>query len=443
MDPAMDAAHRGTAAPAPGSQETESLPAAVAQRDAAEGAPARDDTTVVRGGGNHIVVRGETLWSIAERTYGHGRYWLQIRNANHARVFGGSHLIHPGVELVLPVIEVSALETMRNFARNPEALRDVAVSIPEADHGAFLAGLSADEQEANARMLQLVELMRSTGMTLEEMQAEQRRFIEGEAARLGLSAGEYVRQQIASRGYGGGTATWWPSLTRTEQNAWTARFRAVVARLRSEAPADVQRIIRMAESHGGGFRWDPEQTEILGAFAYTRDDWSLHCGQRFVEAAEADLARVYPNVLHEMGGHNVYGEALGFPIMEGAVAGLPAAEQTIAHAGGNSMYSAYSYMESEVFAELYEWSYDNPENATDHPFAVDPNGRDTTTRPDGTRQPPDIPRQLQRIREAFAPRIAEGLVRGLWRRVAMDATIRPRAKELFRRAVTDVFGITL
>lgn len=441
MDTAMDAAHRGVTALPHGGHEAGASPDAAVQRHAVAEAPSRDETTVTRGGGSHIVTRGDTLWSISEHTYGYGRYWSQIRNANRDRVFGGSHLVHPGVELVLPVIEVPTLETMQNFARNPAALRDVSVSIPEADYGTFLAGLSADEQEASARLLQLVELMRSTGMTLEEMQVEQRRFIEGEAARLGLSAGEYVRQQIASRGYGGGTATWWPSLTRTEQNAWTARFRAVVARLRREAPEDVQRIIRLAESHGGGFRWDPEQTEILGAFAYTHDDWSLHCGQRFVEAAEADLARVYPNVLHEMGGHNVYGDALGYPIMEGAVAGLPAAEQTTAYAGGNSMYSAYGYMETEIFAELYEWSYDNPENATDHPFAVEPNGRDTTTRSDGTRQPPDVPRQLQRIKQAFAPRIAEGLVRSLWRRVEMDATIRPRAKELFRQAVTDVFGI--
>jgi hypothetical protein len=62
--------------------------------------------TARRGGQNHIVVRGDTLWRIAERTYGHGRYWTEIRDANPERVFRGGDLILVGAELILPMVEV-------------------------------------------------------------------------------------------------------------------------------------------------------------------------------------------------------------------------------------------------------------------------------------------------------------------------------------------------
>lgn len=396
-----------------------------------------DGETVPRGGGTYTVRRGDTLWAIAALTYGHGRYWTHIRNANSGRVFRGGHLIYPGARLTLPRIQIPTLVAMRGARGDHGALRDLAVGMSDADYGAFLAGLSADERAADAQLLGLVELMRSTRRTPEELSDEQRRFLEAEAARQGTTAGELVRRRVHTDGYGGGTSDDWDRLSRAEQRDWRRRFDAIVRRLHIEPPADVRRIIRTAEQHGGGFRWDPARAEELGAFAYTSGDWSLHCGVRFVEAAEGDLASVYANLAHEMGGHNVYGDTMGNPIIDGAIGGMSAADQATARSDRNHVDSAYGYMETEIFAELYEASYDRPDNPTDRPF-----DSTTRTRPDGTisTRPPDVRHQLQRIREAFAPDVAEGIVRSLALRVQLDSFIHADVKERFREQVIAVFG---
>jgi hypothetical protein len=59
-----------------------------------------------RGGEPYEVVRGDTLWAIAERTYGEGRYWRDIYQANRDRVREGGNLIFPGTVLDLPAINI-------------------------------------------------------------------------------------------------------------------------------------------------------------------------------------------------------------------------------------------------------------------------------------------------------------------------------------------------
>ncbi|WP_428264504.1 LysM peptidoglycan-binding domain-containing protein [Haliangium sp.] len=420
-DPWMDTAHRGTQPPGLGTAPVQAKRAAgtgpVVQREG--------EGTVSRGGGEHVVVRGDTLWDIAQATYGHGRYWTRIRDANRGRVFRGGHLIHPGVTLTLPAIEVPILDTMRRNEDDPEALRDFAGSISDADYQAFLGALDAEEREANAQFLQLVEMMRSSGMTMQELADEQRTFLEGEAARRGESIGTYIHGQIATHGYGGGSATWWPSLTPDEQADWEERFRRVQEAVRGAATDDVRQIIEQAEAAGGGFVWAPEDCERNGAFGFTRIDHRLYVGRRWVEAAEADPTSVFANIAHEMGGHNEYGEPLhGFAIMEQVVADLPEDERDEALSGGNSLFSTYGYMETEIFAELREHTYDRDDNPTDHPSD-------------------DVGHQLERIRDAFAPRVAEALVRGLWRRVQLDDRVPEPSKELFRTNAEAIFGITL
>jgi hypothetical protein len=59
-----------------------------------------------RGGETYTVVAGDSLWRIAERVYGSGRYWPQIRDANPDKVREGGNLIFPGTTLDLPAINV-------------------------------------------------------------------------------------------------------------------------------------------------------------------------------------------------------------------------------------------------------------------------------------------------------------------------------------------------
>jgi hypothetical protein len=59
-----------------------------------------------KGGEEYEIVRGDTLWGIAERTYGHGRYWRDIYRANPGKARDGGNLIFPGTVLDLPSLTV-------------------------------------------------------------------------------------------------------------------------------------------------------------------------------------------------------------------------------------------------------------------------------------------------------------------------------------------------
>ncbi len=59
-----------------------------------------------RGGEPYEVVRGDTLWAIAQRVYGEARYWRDIYRANRDRVREGGNLIFPGTVLDLPAINI-------------------------------------------------------------------------------------------------------------------------------------------------------------------------------------------------------------------------------------------------------------------------------------------------------------------------------------------------
>ncbi|MEM7087133.1 MAG: LysM peptidoglycan-binding domain-containing protein [Bacteroidota bacterium] len=57
-----------------------------------------------KGGGTHTVVKGDTLWGIAESTYGHGKFWRDIHDANPGKARNGGNLIFPGQIFDLPHI---------------------------------------------------------------------------------------------------------------------------------------------------------------------------------------------------------------------------------------------------------------------------------------------------------------------------------------------------
>lgn len=59
-----------------------------------------------KGGGTYEVVSGDTLWAIAERTYGHGRYWREIHRANPGKARDGGNLIFPGQVFDLPTVNI-------------------------------------------------------------------------------------------------------------------------------------------------------------------------------------------------------------------------------------------------------------------------------------------------------------------------------------------------
>lgn len=63
------------------------------------------ERTEDQGSVRHKVVRGDDLWSLAERYYGHGREWRRIAVANADRLTGGPDRLEPGWVLRIPDVK--------------------------------------------------------------------------------------------------------------------------------------------------------------------------------------------------------------------------------------------------------------------------------------------------------------------------------------------------
>jgi hypothetical protein len=314
-----------------------------------------------------------------------------------------------------------ALTTLKSLRPDPARLKTVIGRIPAPQYERFYDNLSDRDRADNLPFLQQVETIRSSGMTIEELSDTQRTHLEAEASAAGKSVGEHIRDETAGRGYGGNPVTWWPGLLPAQKAAWIARFDAVVARLRTEPPEEIRDILARAEAAGGGIRWRPERTEELGAYAYNDGGERLGVGRDWLERAERDLANVYDNIAHELGGHQEYGRPASQDIMEGTLAGLDPAERAVATSGPRSVYSAYSYMETEIYAELREFAYRRPDSGGDDP---ETSGVET---------------ELRKIRDAFETSVGESIVRGLRRRIQLDARITAGARDLLDRKIRIVF----
>jgi len=315
-----------------------------------------------------------------------------------------------------------ALEALKSLQPTPAKFKDVVARIPRKQYERFYDNLSERDRRENLPFLQEIEIVRSSGMTLDELGEEQRKHLEAKAAAAGVSTGTFIRGEAAAHGYGGNPATWWPSLTPAQKASWTKRFQDAVAAVKAAAPEELKEAIRDAEAAGGGIRWEPEKTEELGAFAWVSGN-IYGVGKSWVEAAESNPKNAYESISHEVGGHRRYGDTTSWKIMQKALGGLPAAEQAIASSGAKSPFTAYGYMETEMYAELRELPYHKPgEGVTDDP-------RD------------DVPDQMQKIKDAFEPKVAEAIIRGFRRRIQMDPGVTDEGRDLFDKAAKKIFGI--
>jgi len=384
---------------------------------------------VAFGPDSYSVVSGDSYWKIAEMKYGHGKYYRHIKKAN-----GNKEVIHPGDVLHIPRLEIPYLEAFLNTKGDDKKIKAILNQITEKDWYDFLRNLDKQKGLKHSSLLQRIEMIRVAGQTFDEMAQTQLTFLEGKATGEGKSVGQYIKDETTSRGYGGGVVSWWINLKPKDRRRWTRRFYKMVADIKKTAPQDIKDIIKFAEARGGGFVWAPAETEKNGAFGFTRGDYKLYAGKEWLISATVDQASVYANIAHEMVGHNRYGGSTSWEIMKGSLAKMSNTERTLANSGNNSIFSAYGYMETEIFAELYEHKYDRIDNPTDHPFDFpgDPQGRFE-----------DVKKKLESIKENFAPKVAEATVKGLWVRVMFDDFISSGTQSKLKDRIKTVFGFSL
>ncbi|MFE9747089.1 hypothetical protein ACFYOT_19480 [Saccharothrix saharensis] len=292
-------------------------------------------------------------------------------------------------------------------------------AIPVAEYEAWSRLLRPRTDPGELRFLQTVEVI-AQGTTEADLAARQRAFLLRQAQAQGKTLEQFLRGEASTRGYGGRRALWWPSLRPARQQRWQQRFTTALGRVRTAAPPEVLAALTAAEGRGGGIRFGPQQVEEEGAdtYAYRQGDL-LVVGRLWLLTAERNPANVFENIVHELGGHHDYGRELAWDVMLDATT---PAERAVAMAGGQSLYSAYGYLETELYAELRELPFRVPGSRGDDPEH-------------------DVEDQLRQIHTSYETGVGAVVVRAFRRRIAHDARITPAALALYDRKVRLVFGI--
>lgn len=89
-------------------------------------------TTQTQVGKSHNVIKGETLWSIAEEAYGSGYNWTDIYNANKLK----SQAIEVGQKLDIPAVTAKQPTTTKktfDLSVNPQPITNSSYTVVHGD----------------------------------------------------------------------------------------------------------------------------------------------------------------------------------------------------------------------------------------------------------------------------------------------------------------------
>lgn len=232
-----------------------------------------------------------------------------------------------------------------------------------------------------------------------------------------ISAGAVISQTVKDTGYGGAPATW-DDLKPDEKKVWRRRAADAIAAVKASAVGtQLDEVLKRGE-----LVFIPEEAEKNSAYAYVSGTNKLYFGREWVRDAEKDPKNVWQSIAHELGGHEEFGDTWSWAIMQAALARLTPDERAKALSGSNHVFSAYGYLETELYAELRELPHRVPGSGGDRPQD-------------------DVPAQLRKIKKAFSEQVALQIVIRLYYRVALDPRVTDEAKSLFYRSVQDVFGL--
>ena len=236
-------------------------------------------------------------------------------------------------------------------------------------------------------------------------------------------AGRTVSTRVRETGYGGSRSTF-NDLPLEQQRAWERRAAHVIADvIASVRGTDLEPIVARSQ-----LIFDPVRAEKLSAYAFVEGSNKLYFGREWVTDAEEDVRNVWQSIAHELGGHEEFGSTWSWEIMRAALARLNPRERREALCAVNSVYSAYGYLETEIYAELREL-----------PFRIPTSGGD---RPESTAERPgDVRDKLTKIRDAFGPVVGRQIALRLYYRVMTDPRVADESKRLLYDEIQVVFHL--
>jgi len=209
----------------------------------------------------------------------------------------------------------------------------------------------------------------------------------------------------------------------TQANAAVARFVRWVNTTRRELPitaANFRVAVREVFDRGDG----------IIAFADGGTPPVCVVGESFASAVTRNPAYALPTVVHELWGHNEYGEyaepgtEYGLELYDRAAARMPGYTQPTGDAR-TSEIDAYGYQETEIYSLMREVEYYTP-NAPRDRRALDAINYDPK---------PAIGQRIGSMVQQWEPRVARSVVRGLLQRFRIDPRLVPAAIRAFEDGV--------
>ena len=178
----------------------------------------------------------------------------------------------------------------------------------------------------------------------------------------------------------------------------------------------------------------------VGIIAFA-DGTSLRAvvGDAFAQMVAANPAYALPTVVHEIWGHNTYegrgnygspGAEYGLDVYDKSAALMPGYRRPFGKARKSELDN-YAYQETEMYALMREVPYYTP-NAPADAAALGSVNYDPA---------PVIRGRVRRIKNAFEPRVARSLLRGLFLRFLTDPTVGGPAMNAFKEGVNAAFSV--
>jgi len=219
------------------------------------------------------------------------------------------------------------------------------------------------------------------------------------------------------------------------------------ARIQAAIPGFVDYMTRHHPEIGfttARIRADAARCHQMGSMAFVEQPASIAVvGVRFAELCEANPAYAVPTIVHELYGHNEYGDS-GAPETE---AGQELYEEARSRPGMPASLTAangegsFGYIETEIYSLLREVDYYTPTAEADR-------GRPGVHTNYSPRE--GIESRLLAARRLYDERVATAQLRGLYRRLRADPHFQPRAQpprpgvpadplEPFRQAVRAIY----
>lgn len=341
--------------------------------------------------------------------------------------------------------KAGAKKAMEEYRKLSPAARKAAfdASYPTGSLAKVLALLGSEEAATNfavevrelTRWAEESETRKASGMTDAQMADAEAKWLyaKNKKAAEAKAGGKPVSDADVEKGrkdaeaaqsyYHPMAKTRYDALKPAERTAWDKKAADAIAAMVAYAAAHHPELKLTAAN----LVWDPNAIDknAPGALGQGRGPGTATVGFEFVDVTKVDPAYAMSTVVHELFGHPEFDDPTNYQLSIFNLAGPKIPGYT---SDPDAEGASYGYHESEIYSLMRELPYWTQVSAKNKKWAsvnYDPRS--------------GIGWQLDAIKSEWEPAIAAALVRGLYRRFALDPRIQPMALTAFSELIKKKF----